>query len=185
MNRLFVLLSALLTCGMLSAQEARQLAHRKIKVLHSRVESHQKEKDNLSYTTVHYDRKGRETTVLEFNADSVCIQAEFFEYNKNGKLTLHITVDSLSHSRSRLEQRYDKRNFLQEKTLLIDGKQKERTVYTYNTLDDRICEQVYDDSNTLKKETRFTYDFRGMLLRKTTTDSNGKIVYDKINHYEY
>ena len=146
MNRLFVLLSALLTCGMLSAQEARQLAHRKINMLHSRVESHQKEKLNLSYTTIHYDRKGRETAVFEFNADSVCIQAEFFEYNKNGKLTLHTTVDSLSHSRSRLEQRYDKRNLLQEKTLFIDGKQKERTVYTYNTLDDRICEQVFDDS---------------------------------------
>jgi hypothetical protein len=185
MNRLFVLLSALLTCGMLSAQEARQLAHRKIHIMHSRVESHQKEKDNLSYTTVRYDRKGRESTVFEFNADSVCIQAEFFEYNKNGKLTLHTTIDSLTHSRSRLEQRYDNRNLLQEKILLIDGKQKERTVYTYNTLDDRTFEQVYDESNTLKKETRFIYDFRGMLLRKTTTDINGKIIYDKINHYEY
>lgn len=185
MNRLFILLTLSLACSMLSAQDARQIAHRKIKVVHSRIESHQKEKDNLAYTTIQYDQKGRESRVFEFNADSMCIQAEFFEYNKKGKLTLHTTIDSLTHSRSRLEQRYDNRNLLQEKILLIDGQQKERTVYTYNTLDDRICEQVYDESNALKKETRFSYDFRGMLLRKTTTDSSGKVIYDKINHYEY
>ncbi|MFN5621693.1 MAG: hypothetical protein ACK478_10350 [Flavobacteriales bacterium] len=153
--------------------------------MQSRVESNQKEKRNLSYSTVYYDRKGRETAVYEFNADSVCTQVEFFEYNKKGKLTLQTSIDSVAHTHSRLEQRYDDHNLLIEKTLTTDGKLKERTVYTYNNLDDRTREQVFDESNVLKKETVFTYDFRGMLLRKTTTDGSGKIIYDKINRYDY
>jgi hypothetical protein len=185
MTRFILFISLSLICGFVLAQESRQIAHRKIKTVQSRVESHQKDKDNLSFTTICYDRKGRETAVYEFNADSVCTMVEFFEYNRKGRLISQTTVDSVAHTQSRLEQHYDNRNLLIEKILFTEGKQKERTVYSYNNLDDRIREQVYDETNSLKKETLFTYDFRGMLLRKTTTDSNGKVIYDKTNRYEY
>ena len=185
MIRAFLMLCICVACTSIVAQEQRQIANRKIQAVQSRVESHQKDKRNISYSTIYYDRKGRETAVYEFNADSVCTKVEFFEYNKKGKLTLQISIDSVTHTHSRLEQRYDNQNLLIEKTLLTDGKLKERTVYSYNNLDDKTREQVFDESNVLKKETIFTYDFRGMLLRKTTTDGSGKIIYDKINRYDY
>lgn len=185
MSRTLLLICFTILCATLCAQDSRQIAHRRIKTVQSRVESHLKDKDQLSFTTTHYDRKGRETAVYEFNADSVCTNAEFFEYNKKGRIILHTTIDSIAHVHNRLEQRYDKRNLLVEKTLYLEGKLKERTEFTYNNADDRIGERVYDESNSLKKETTFTYDFRGMLLRKTTTDSNGKVLYDKTNQYKY
>ncbi len=185
MSRNILLVCLCFICAAANAQDSRQIANRKIKTVHSRIESHQKDKDQLSYTTAYYDRKGRETAVYEFNADSVCTKVELFEYNKKGRLISQTTIDSTEHTYSRLEQHYNNRNLLIEKILFTDGNLKERTVFTYNNVDDRILEQVYDEKNLLKKETTFTYDFRGMLLHKTTTDANGKVIYDKTNRYEY
>jgi len=157
-------------------QENRQIRARKIEQTNTRTEQIQKGGREISFVHTRYDKKGREIEVKEFDADSNCVQLETFAYNRKGREIFRAVTDSIAHN---------KWNRLTEKVVSENNQIQERTTYSYNTFDDKIEETVLDGSGNLKKVTRFEYDSRSMLTRKTTTNSKGEIVYDKMYRYEY
>jgi hypothetical protein len=174
-----------IACHAALSQENRQIRARKITQTNVRTEQIQKGERAISYVATRYDKKGREVEMKEFNSDSICIKVETFDYNRKGREILHTVTDSLSHKHSVIQSFYDKWNRLTEKIISENNQIQERTLFTYNTFDDKTEEKVMDGEGNLKKVTRFDYDSRSMLTRKTTTNSKGEIVYDKIYRYEY
>ena len=167
------------------AQDEKQIEARKIKSVHTRIEQNQKDSREISFTTTHYNRKGKETDILLYNADSVCIKAEQFEYNKKGRLIAHMTIDSVKHSTEEVRYTYDQWNRQTEKTIAEDGQITEQTSSEYNNLDDKIREVVRNGKGDVKKEITYTYDSKGMLISRTTVNAAGKVVYQKTNTYDY
>jgi hypothetical protein len=166
-------------------QDTKQIKSRDISVVCTRTEQLQKGKKEISIEVTHYDRKGRETTIEYFNADSICIATEQFSYNRKGRTIRHSTVDSLEMKSTIIEQEYDRWNRLTQKASYENNTLAERTEYAYNNFDDRISEMVYDKDGKLKKKSEFAYDSKGMLIRKTTTNAEGIITYEKIVSYDY
>ena len=169
----------------LFGQENRQIRARKIMRVQSRTEQVQKGETRTSYSAITYDKKGREIEVKEFDADSSCIREVKYVYNKKGKEILEAVTDSTKHVHTVTLSTYDKWNRLTEKIIQENNAIQERVLYSYNTFDDKTEERVLDGTGNLKKLTRFEYDARSMLTRKTTTNSKGEIVFDKLYRYEY
>jgi hypothetical protein len=185
MKEIFIL--TILSFSFCSAvsQESRQIRARRIEEANIRTEQMQKGVKEVSFTTSRYDKKGREIEVKEFDADSNCVKLETFAYNRKGREILRTVTDSIAHNHAITISTYDKWNRLTEKVVSENNQIQERTSYTYNTFDDKLEEKVLDGNGNLKKVTRFEYDSRSMLTRKTTTNSKGEIVYDKLYRYEY
>jgi hypothetical protein len=180
----------ILTCFSLSfycaiGQENRQIRARRIEEVTTRTEQMQKGVKDVSFTTTCYDKKGREIEVKEFDADSNCTKLETFGYNRKGREILHTIIDSITHKHSTIASNYDKWNRLVEKVVSENTQIQERTLYSYNTFDDKTVEKVEDGQGNLKKVSRFEYDSRSMLIRKTTTNSKGEVIYDKQYRYAY
>jgi len=171
--------------GSAIGQDTRQIRARKIKQTNFRTEQIQKGEKEVTFIHTRYDKKGREIEVKEFDADSNCVKLETYNYNRKGKETLRTVTDSLSHKHTVIQSSYDKWNRQVDKVVMENNVVQERTLYTYNTFDDKTEEKVLDAEGNLKKVTRFDYDSRSMLTRKTTTNSKGEIVYDKMYRYEY
>jgi hypothetical protein len=167
------------------AQDNRQIRLRKIEQTTIRTEQIQKGGKDVSFTTIRYDRKGREVEVKEFDADSNCTKLETMSYNRKGREILHAITDSIAHKHTVTVSNYDKWNRLSEKVVSENNQIQDRTLYSYNTLDDKTEEKVLDGQGNLKKISRFEYDSRSMLIRKTTTNSKGEVVFDKLYRYEY
>ena len=174
-----------LFCSSMPGQENRQIRARKIEQTNVRTEQIQKGEREISFANTRYDKKGREIEVQEFDADSNCVKLETFCYNRKGREIFRQVTDSISHVHTQTISKYDKWNRLAEKVVSENNRIQERTTYSYNTFDDKIEETVLDGYGNLKKVTRFEYDSRSMLTRKTTTNSKGEIVYDKMYRYEY
>lgn len=185
MRVLFITTLLIILCLHAVSQENRQIRSRQISQLTTRTEQLQKGIREVSFITTQYDTKGRETEVKEFNADSTCIRMETFRYNRKGREIFREITDSLTHKHIQTLSTYDKWNRITEKVLSENNIVQERTVYSYNTFDDKIEEKVVDGAGNLKKISRFEYDSRSMLTRKTTTNSQGEIVYDKVYRYQY
>lgn len=185
MNRVILILLTIVLFLPCFGQEIRQIKSRKIKVVSCRVENRQKNEAEIKFTRTEFDRKGREILVNEYNADSLCVTSETFEYNRKGKLTTHIKIDSVAHQTTIIRQNYDRWNRLIEKQTWTNARRKERITYTYNNLDNRLSEITYDEKDSIKKQTTYTYDKRGMLLIKRTIDDSGKLLYEKTNTYDY
>ncbi len=166
-------------------QDNRQIRARKIERVQSRTEQVQKGENRTSFSAITYDKKGREIEVKEFDADSTCMKVERYAYNRKGREILQSVTDSVAHKHTVTKSSYDKWNRLSEKVIEENNVIQERIIYSYNTFDDKTEEKVLDGNGNLKKLTRFEYDSRAMLIRKTTTNSKGEIVYDKTYHYEY
>lgn len=167
------------------SQEDKRIRARKIVSISSRVESVQKDKRIIEFVTTHYDKKGRELSVIRFNGDSICVEAEYFEYNRKGRTTMHTVVDSVKHQTTVTKQQYDRWNHLVEKQIHTNGLLQERITYSYNNLDDKTGEVHYDEKGELKKQTFYSYDSRGMLTKKQTLNAKGEVIYEKINQYDY
>lgn len=167
------------------SQDAKQIQSRGIRVVCTKTEQLQKGQRELSIEVTHYDKKGRETSIEYFNADSMCVRTEQFTYNSKGKTIRHSIADSIEKKTTVVEQQYDRWNRLTQKTTIENNLPLERIEYAYNNFDDRISEIVYDKAGKLKKKTTFTYDNRGMLTGKTTTNAEGVITYDKSIEYTY
>ena len=167
------------------SQEDKRIRARKIVSISSRVESVQKDKRIIEFVTTHYDKKGRELSVIRFNGDSICVEAEYFEYNRKGRITMHTVVDSVKHQTTVTKQQYDRWNHLVEKQIHTNGLLQERITYSYNNLDDKTGEVHYDEKGELKKQTTYSYDSRGMLTKKQTLNAKGEVIYEKINQYDY
>jgi hypothetical protein len=166
-------------------QENRQIRARKIAQTNTRTEQIQKGGREISFEHARYDKKGREIEVKEFDADSNCVKLETFAYNRKGREIFHAITDSISHKHTVTISNYDKWNRLSEKVVSENNQIQDRTLYSYNTFDDKTEEKVLDGQGNLKKISRFEYDSRSMLTRKTTTNSKGEIVYDKMYRYKY
>jgi len=123
--------------------------------------------------------------VKKFDADSNCVQLETFQYNRKGKEIYHAITDSIAHKKTITTSNYDKWNRLTEKVVSEKNEIQERTLYSYNTFDDKTEEKVLDGLGNVKKVSQYEYDSRSMLIRKTTTNSKGEVVFDKIYRYEY
>ncbi len=167
------------------SQDAKQIQSRGIRVVSTKTEQLQKGQKELSIEVTRYDKKGRETSIEYFNADSICVRTEQFTYNRKGKTIRHSIADSIEKKTTVVEQEYDRWNRLTQKTTIENNLPAERIEYAYNNFDDRISEIVYDKAGKLKKKTTFTYDNRGMLTGKTTTNAEGVITYDKSIEYTY
>ncbi len=167
------------------SQDAKQIKSRGIRSICTKTEQVQKGKKELSIEVTRYDRKGRETSIEHFNADSICIGTEQFSYNRKGRTILHSTADSLEKKSTSVKQEYDRWNRLTQKSNFENDSLIERTEYAYNNFDDRISEMVYDKDGKLKKKSEFTYDSKGMLIRKTTTNAEGIVTYEKSISYDY
>ena len=174
-----------LFCSSVIGQENRQIRARKIEQTNTRTEQIQKGGREISFVHTRYEKKGREIEVKEFDADSNCVKLETFAYNRKGREIFRAVTDSIAHNHAITISMYDKWNRLTEKVVSENNQIQERTTYSYNTFDDKIEEKVLDGSGNLKKVTRFEYDSRSMLTRKTTTNSKGEIVYDKMYRYKY
>lgn len=185
MKRLGAIILLCVVSYLSSGQESKQIRSRKIERVSSKTEQLQKDKKEVSFETTHYDRKGREVLIEYFNADSICFKTEHFEYNHKGKIILHVTNDSTSHKTTSVEQHYDAWNRLIEKMTNENGVITERIVYAYNNFDDKTSEIHYGKDGALKKKTVFAYDKRGMLIRRTTENAEGTIIFDKSIEYEY
>ena len=185
MMRAFIFLTFSMLSIAIHAQEEKQIEARKIKSVHTRIEQNQKDSREISFTTTHYNRKGKETDIFLYNADSVCIKAEHFEYNKKGKLISYMTVDSVKHNTAEVRYTYDQWNRQTEKTTAEDGQITEKITVEYNNLDDKIREVVRNGKGEVKKEITFTYDSKGMLISRTTVNAAGKVIYQKNNTYDY
>jgi len=185
MMRVIFILSLSLCWLNILAQSEKQIQSRRIKTKVTRVESIQKDKRELSFTTTHYDCKGRETEVNYYNTDSVCVKSEHFQYNRKGKTTHHTTVDSIKKSTTEILYTYDRWHRLQEKQTKENSNMRERTVYEYDNFDNKTKELVFNGKNELKKDITYIYDKKGMLMRKTTLNGSGKVIYDKTNTYDY
>lgn len=180
---IFILISVLPFMAM--SQDAKQIQSRGIRVVSTKTEQLQKGQKELSIEVTRYDKKGRETSIEYFNADSICVRTEQFTYNRKGKTIRHSTADSIEKKTTLVEQQYDRWNRLTQKTTLENSVPVERIEYAYNNFDDRISEVVYDKDGKLKKKSSFTYDNRGMLIGKTTTNAEGVIIYKKSVEYTY
>ena len=180
---LFFLISLLPFMAM--SQEAKQIQSRGIRVVCTKTEQLQKGQRELSMEVTRYDKKGRETSIEYFNADSMCIRTEQFTYNSKGKTIRHSIADSIEKKTTVVEQQYDRWNRLTQKTTLENNQPIERIEYAYNNFDDRISEIVYDKAGKQKKKTTFTYDNRGMLTSKTTINAEGVVTYYKSIEYTY
>jgi len=184
--RILLFISALLLAySSAICQENRQIRSRKIKQTTIRTEQIQKGDKEISFTTIRYDRKGREVEIKEFDADSNCTKLETMSYNRKGREILHAITDSISHKHTVTISNYDKWNRLSEKVVSENNQIQDRTLYSYNTFDDKTEEKVMDGQGNLKKISRFEYDSRSMLIRKTTTNSKGEVLFDKLYRYEY
>lgn len=166
-------------------QENRQIRARRIEETNIRTEQLQKGVKEISFTITRYDKKGRELEIKEFDADSNCIKIETFVYNRKGREILRTMTDSVSHKHAKTTSNYDKWNRLVEKVVSENNQIQERTSYSYNTFDDKTEEKVEDGQGNVKKVSRFEYDSRSMLIRKTTTNSKGEVIYDKQYRYAY
>ncbi len=181
-----ILIVSLSLCWLnIFAQGEKQIQSRRIKTKVTRVESIQKEKRELTFSTTHYDGKGRETEVNYYNTDSVCVKSEQFQYNRKGKTTHHTTVDSIKKITTEILYTYDQWNRLREKQVKENSNMRERTIYEYDNFDNKIKEVVLNGKEEIKKDITYTYDKKGMLLRKTTLNGSGKVIYDKTNTYDY
>jgi hypothetical protein len=167
------------------SQDAKQIQSRGIRVVCTKTEQTLKGHRELSMEVTRYDKKGRETSIEYFNADSICVRTEQFTYNSKGKTIRHCIADSIEKTTNVVEQQYDRWNRLTQKTTIENNLTAERIEYAYNNFDDRISEIVYDKAGKIKKKTTFTYDSRGMLTGKTTTNAEGVITYDKSIEYTY
>ena len=185
MRELFILTILSFSCCCVVGQESRQISARRIEEANTRTEQLHKGVKEISFTTTRYDHKGREVEVKEFDADSNCIKIETFVYNRKGREILRTMTDSVSHKHTITTSNYDKWNRLVEKVVSENYQIQERTFYSYNTFDDKTEEKVEDGQGNLKKVSRFEYDSRSMLIRKTTTNSKGEVVYDKKYSYQY
>ena len=167
------------------SQDAKQIQSRRIRMVCTKIEQVQKGQRELSIEVTRYDKKGRETSIEYFNADSICIRTEQFSYNRKGKTVQHNIADSLEKKTTLVQQEYDRWNRLTQRTTIENNLPVERIEYAYNNFDDRISEVAYDKDGQLKKKSTFTYDSRGMLTGKTTTNGEGIIIYDKSIEYDY
>ena len=75
---------ALFLCWIIAApllamsQDAKQVKSRGIRLVSTKTEQLQKGQRELSMEVTRYDKKGRETSIEYFNADSICIKTEQF-----------------------------------------------------------------------------------------------------------
>ncbi len=167
------------------AQESKQIRSRKIKESCVRTEQVQKGANERSYTCTHYDSKGREIEVKYFDEDSSCVKVEQHEYNRKGKEIRETIIDSLHHKHTSTISTYDRWNRLGERLSTENTIITERVEYVYNNLDDKTEEITYDGSGNVKKRTRFEYDNKGMLTRRTTENAKGEIIFDRTYRYVY
>ena len=150
-----------------------------------RTEQVQKGSNERSFTCTHYDSKGREIEVKYFNDDSLCVKVEQHTYNRKGKEIRETVIDSLHHKHTSTKSTYDRWNRLTERATIENNMLTERVEYSYNTFDDKTEEITYDGSGKIKKRTRFEYDKKGMLTRRTTENAKGEIIYDRTYRYIY
>ena len=167
------------------SQDSKQIKSRNIKSVTSRTEEVQKDRTELGFETTHYDKKGREIRIEYFNRDSVCFKTEHFEYNRKGRTVLHVTADSSKRKTTAVEQHYDQWNRLIEKATSENDELVERIVFRYNNFDDKLSEIHFGKDGKLKKKILFTYDKRGMLIRRTIENGDGVIINDKTIQYTY
>jgi uncharacterized protein YxeA len=167
------------------AQENKQIRSRRIQESCVRTEQLQKGVNERSYTCTHYDSKGREIEVKYFADDSSCVKVEQHAYNRKGKEIRETVIDSLHHKHMSTTSAYDRWNRLTERATTEDYILTERLEYSYNTFDDKTEEITYDGSGNIKKRTRFEYDKKGMLTRRTTENAKGEIIYDRTYRYIY
>ena len=185
MKQILIFSWIFLLSHMAYSQDAKQIKSRGIRAVCTKTEQRQKGKKEISFEVTRFDRKGRETSIEYFNADSICISTEQFSYNRKGRMVRHCTIDSIEMKSTIIEQEYDRWNRLTQKATFENDSLIERIEYAYNNFDDRISEMVFDKDGKLKKKSEFAYDSKGMLIRKTTTNAEGIVTYEKSVSYDY
>jgi hypothetical protein len=184
--RVFILALFLGLSHQCLCQGQRQIQSRNIKEVVSTTTENKKGTLTKKTIATQYDRKGRPSSIHILDSDSLCVTRELFMYTKNGDLTSRTLLRGNSDFILEKEEIFYDR--WKRDTLIVEWKDNEvkmKTSIHYDNMDNKTAEITYDNGGKLIKKSLFTYDKKGMLLEKITTDDKDQILYRKQNRYSY
>lgn len=182
----YILICLLLYPVTFFAQGSKQIQNRKIKEI---VTVEFNAYDDAENRKIHewYDAKGRLIERKVFNTGDTLRFHKIIEYTDRYGSYIETIMDiRTGKPKSGLKVVFNKWHDETENTRLNqDGKTVERKVSAYDAHGKLLKEVYYGDSDSLRKSIEYTYDHKGMLIKKEVRDKNGQTIEMKQLTYTY
>ena len=169
----------------LYGQSSQQIRDRKIKEVIVKTSDDRNGKHSIRTNISHYDKKGRLIEFIELDMDSVRLKTELHQYDKKGNEVMYVEKDNKGKEILKYIRTFDKWKNETMQTTYENEKVKEVSTSQYNASGNKIEEIVTDANKKVLKKIIFVYDLKGMLVKRTTLNEEGKIIYCKEYNYSH
>jgi hypothetical protein len=168
------------------AQSNGQLASRKVKYSREQVEEVKGGSIQIRIEETWYDGRGNALEEKVTDASGSAMSWKKMTRLRDGRMQKMEVLSTSGVVTESKHFKYDKfKKLTAEHTFDANGKEKERTEYTYNNSGDKVLEILFGDDGSVKRRVEFSYDSRGLLTSRKVTNAKGEITYSKITSYEY
>lgn len=177
-----LLITLLLYCISVSAnsQSSNDIGERNIKSVYTVTNDQRKGQQVIKSNLTRYDSKGNAVEIIDFNADSIIVSHEKFQYNKNSDEIENTILDSLGNTVKKIVTEYDKwKNVTAKFTYDKSGLLIEKTVLNYNNSNDKTAETTFDKDGKSIRKIVYEYDNKGMMINRKTYNEKNELIYSR------
>lgn len=140
-------------------------------------ETFQNKKKSYLWQTVTYDNNGNCTSVILNDSKGKLHSESIFTYNDSNKVVSKIYKNKKGEVKNKITCTYDKLGHIAEMTLFVKGKEKSRTVTTYDS--SRYLECYYFKNGNKEFSRKWVYTYYPDKSKKSSViyDADGKVLY--------